>query len=157
MSFKKGIVLLSVILVLGCCTPESESVLPTSTDTQLMAGHQEAEKWADEVLANLSLEKKIGQMICEQMRGEYAAEKDPQFQYLLKLVKEHGIGSFVLYGGTPHDTARLLNRLQKESELPLMITADFEGGPGQQIQGATEFPANMALSAVDSEEIAYEL
>jgi len=30
-------------------------------------------------------------------------------------------------------------------------------GPGQQIIGATEFPANMALSAIDSEALAYEI
>jgi beta-N-acetylhexosaminidase len=157
MSFKKWTVLLSVVLVLGYCTSEKDATLSTSTDTNLMADHQEAERWANETLTSLSLEKKIGQMICEQMRGEYVAENDPKFQYLLKLVKEYGVGSFVLYGGTPHDTARILNRLQKESELPLLITSDFEGGPGQQILGATEFPANMALSAIGSEEIAYEL
>jgi beta-N-acetylhexosaminidase len=145
------------VLVLGYCTSEKDATLSTSTDTNLMADHQEAERWANETLTSLSLEKKIGQMICEQMRGEYVAENDPKFQYLLKLVKEYGVGSFVLYGGTPHDTARILNRLQKESELPLLITSDFEGGPGQQILGATEFPANMALSAIGSEEIAYEL
>jgi beta-N-acetylhexosaminidase len=49
----------------------------------------------------------------------------------------------------------LLNRLQQESGLPLLISADFEGGPGQQIAGATEFPANMALSAIGSEDLAY--
>lgn len=155
MSFKKCVVLLSVILALGYCTSEKGETL--AKDTKLTADHQEAENWAEEILASLSLEKKIGQMICEQMRGEYVAEKNPKLEYLLKLVKEYGVGSFVLYGGTPHDTARLLNRLQRESELPLMITADFEGGPGQQILGATEFPANMALSAIGSEEIAYEL
>lgn len=155
MNIKNWVVFLSAVIVLGHCTSEQKSDL--SIDSMLMADHQQAEKWADETLGSLSLEKKIGQMICEQMRGEYVSEEDPEFLYLMKLVKEFGVGSFVLYGGTPHDTARLLNRLQEESELPLLITADFEGGPGQQISGATEFPANMALSAIASEEIAYEL
>jgi beta-N-acetylhexosaminidase len=157
MNFKKWVALFLVVLIFGCCATEKDSAYSAAADSKLTADHQEAEEWADETLAKLSLEKKIGQMICEQMRGEYVAEEDPKYQYLLKLVKKYGVGSFVLYGGTPHDTARLLNRLQKESELPLLITADFEGGPGQQIQGATEFPANMALSAIRSEEIAYEL
>lgn len=155
MRFKNAVILLSVLIVLGFCATKKEKTL--SNPAKLTADHQKAEKWADETLATLSLEKKVGQMICEQMRGEYVAENDPKFQYLLKLVKDYGVGSFVLYGGTPHDTARLLNRLQKASEVPLFISADFEGGPGQQIQGATEFPANMALSALGSEEIAYQL
>ncbi len=58
---------------------------------------------------------------------------------------------------TPQNTANLLNRLQKESEIPLLISSDFEGGPGQQIKGASEFPANMALSAIGSEELAYQV
>lgn len=123
----------------------------------LTASHAEAERWAAETLKTLSLERKVAQMICEQMRGEYVPEDSAQFQYWLRLVREYGVGGFVLYGGTPHDTARLLNRLQRESALPLLIAADFEGGPGQQIAGATEFPANMALSAIGSEEIAYEV
>lgn len=123
----------------------------------LLASTEEAEKWTDRVLQSLTLEKKVGQLVCEQMRGEYVAEDNPRFAHLLRLIKGFGVGGFVLYGGTPHDTARVLNRLQKESELPLLISADFEGGPGQQIAGATEFPANMALAAIGSEDLAYQV
>jgi beta-N-acetylhexosaminidase len=123
----------------------------------LVASHAEAVEWADRTLKTLSLERKVAQLVCEQMRGEYAPEDSAQLQYWLRLVREYGVGGFVLYGGTPQDTARLLNRLQRESALPLLIAADFEGGPGQQIAGATEFPANMALSAIGSEQIAYEV
>lgn len=137
--------------VFSCHSP------PSRFDEALTAAHKEAEEWADNVLGRLSLEQKIAQMICDQMRGEYASESDPEFLRILSLVRDHGVGGFVLYGGTPHDTARLLNRLQKESDLPLLISADFEGGPGQQIRGASEFPGNMALSAIDSVERAYEV
>jgi beta-N-acetylhexosaminidase len=132
----------------------SDEAAPPSAS--LMASHKEAERWADETLGKLTLEQKIGQMICQEMRGEYAAEDDPKYQNLLRLIREHGIGALVLYGGTPQDTANLLNRLQKASALPLMISADFEGGPGQQFVGASEFPANMAFSAAGSEELAYQ-
>lgn len=155
MRSKNTVILLSVLVVLGFCATEEKTTLPS--EKQLTASHEEAEKWAEATLAALSLERKIGQMICEQMRGEYVAEDNSKFQYLIELIRDYGVGAFVLYGGTPQGTANLLNRLQKESEIPLLITSDFEGGPGQQIQGATEFPANMALSAIDSEEIAYQL
>ncbi len=152
---KKTAILVSILMIFCFCSPKRDTA-PT-VEYPIMAGHQEAEQWAEETLASLSLKKKIGQMICEQMRGEYVSRDDPSFQYLTKLIREEGIGSLVLYGGTPHDTVSLLNRLQKESEIPLLISADFEGGPGQQIIGATEFPANMALSAIGSEDIAYQL
>ncbi len=117
----------------------------------------QAEAWARTTLSTLSLERKIGQMICAEMRGEFISEDDPRYQNWLSLARDHGVGAFVLYGGTPQDTAALLNRLQKASDLPLLISSDFEGGPGQQIIGASEFPANMALSAIGSEDLAYEV
>jgi beta-N-acetylhexosaminidase len=143
-------------LVIGSCHPGEEAP-GTTASAALTASHEEAEAWAEKTLASLSLERKIGQMICEQVRGEYVPEDDPGFLKILALVREYGIGALVIYGGSPQDTASLLNRLQKESELPLLVSSDFEGGPGQQIAGATEFPANMALSAAGSEDLAYEL
>ncbi len=147
--------LLVISLVSASCRPGTDGTGAVSA-ASLTAGHEEAEAWAEATLAGLSIEQKVGQMICEQMRGEFVPEDGPGFMKILGLIRAHGIGALVLYGGTPYDTASLLNRLQKESKLPLFVSADFEGGPGQQISGATEFPANMALSAAGSEDLAYE-
>jgi beta-glucosidase-like glycosyl hydrolase len=153
MKSKWSWMLLSVFLMWSCVAPG-----PTDPGSQaLTAGHEEAERWAQETLSGLTLEEKVAQMICEQMRGEFISDDDEMFQYWSKLVRDHGIGAFVVYGGTPYDTAHLVNRLQAQAKIPLLITADFEGGPGQQFAGASEFPANMALSAIDSEELAYEM
>jgi beta-N-acetylhexosaminidase len=121
-----------------------------------MASHDEAAKWADKTLAGLTLEKKIGQMIYAEIAGGYIADDDKRLEGWIKLAKDLGVGGFVLYGGTPHDVARLLNRIQKEAALPLLMSADFEGGPGQQVTGATEYPANMAFAAVGDEKLMYE-
>jgi beta-N-acetylhexosaminidase len=155
----KTILSLSIILLClwltGCAAPQKND--RPGDNLVLTASHEEAESWAEKTIRTLSLEKKISQMICEQMRGEFAAEDDPRFVHLLTLVHDYGVGALVLYGGSPQDTASLLNRLQKASELPLLVTADFEGGPGQQISGASEFPANMALAAAGSEDLAYQV
>lgn len=143
--------LLIPFLCFACSNiPSSETQVP------LTASHEEAERWAKATLENLTLQEKVAQMICEQMRGEYVAEDDESFQYWSRLVRDYGLGAFVVYGGSPYDTAHLLNRLQKLAKIPLLITADFEGGPGQQFAGASEFPANMAFSAIGSEELMYE-
>lgn len=126
-----------------------------SAPAALTAPAAEAEAWADKTLAGLSLERKIGQMIAADLRGEYVAEDDPRLLKWLGWVRDLGVGTVVVYGGTPHDTASLLNRLQAASALPLLASSDFEGGPGQQIAGATEFPGNMALAAIGSEDLAY--
>ncbi|MGD9345516.1 MAG: glycoside hydrolase family 3 N-terminal domain-containing protein [Candidatus Aminicenantes bacterium] len=115
----------------------------------------DAQTWAEQTLSVLSLEKKIGQLICADIAADYIAEDDPKFQNWVHLARDHGIGGFVLYGGTPRDVAHILNCLQEEAELPLLMSADFEGGPGQQIKGASEFPANMAFAAAGSEDLMY--
>jgi beta-N-acetylhexosaminidase len=116
---------------------------------------KEASDWAQKTLANLTIEKKVAQLICVDISGTYLPEDDPRFESWLKLAGQYGIGGFVLYGGTPYYVAHLLNRLQKEAEIPLLISADFEGGPGQQVTGASEFPANMAFSATQDENLMY--
>jgi beta-N-acetylhexosaminidase len=112
-------------------------------------------EWAAETLAGLTLERKIAQIITSDIVGGYIADGDPRLERWLSLARDHGLGMFVLYGGTPRDAAHLLNRLQKAAAIPLLISADFEGGPGQQIVGASEYPANMAFAAAGSEDLMY--
>ncbi len=119
--------------------------------------HEDAVKWADTTLAGLTLERKIGQMITPDITGGYIADGDPRLAQWVRLARELGVGGFVIYGGTPRDVAHLLNRLQKEAELPILMSSDFEGGPGQQVSGASEFPGDQALSAVGSEELTYRV
>jgi beta-N-acetylhexosaminidase len=123
-----------------------------------LSGHDvsdEASAWAKKTLAGLSLERKIGQIVCSNLSGGYIADGDPRLERWLRLARDEGLGMFVFYGGTPRDVAHLLNRLQKEAEIPLLVAADFEAGPGQQAAGASEFPANMAFSAAGSEDLVY--
>ncbi len=115
----------------------------------------EAAAWAEKTLAGLTLEKKIAQIICADLAGGYIAEDDPRMTQWVRLARDQGLGMFVFYGGTPRDVAHLLNRLQKEAAIPLLISADFEGGPGQQVAGASEYPANMGFAAAGSEDLVY--
>jgi beta-N-acetylhexosaminidase len=137
------------LLALVLCLPWAGAVFAQ--------GEEEARRWAASTLASLSLREKAAQMVCEQIRGGYIADDGDDFRYWSRLAEEYGIGGFVVYGGAPYETAHLLNRLQKNARVPILVSADFEGGPGQQFQGASEFPANMALSAVGDERLAYEV
>lgn len=124
--------------------------------SQVITPADEAEQWAEKMLAGLTLERKFGQMICAEIAGGYIADSDPRLQEWIRLARDYGVGMFVLYGGTPRDVVHVLNRLQREAALPILMAADFEGGPGQQVSGASEFPANMAFAAARSEELMYE-
>jgi beta-N-acetylhexosaminidase len=133
--------ILFVIFLFGC------SDLPTN--------EKRACRWAEKKLSGLTLEKKVAQLICSDISGEYIPDDDPRMVSWFKLAGEYGIGGFVLYGGTPRNVANLLNRLQKQAEIPLLISSDFEGGAGQQVAGASEFPSNMAFAAIRDEDLMF--
>ncbi len=111
--------------------------------------------WVERTLRSLTLEQKVAQLVVGELAGGYASATDPRLERWISLARDNGIGSFVFYGGTPRDVAALLNRLQRAAKIPLLIAADFEGGPGQQVTGATEFPANMAFAAAGSDSLVY--
>lgn len=122
-----------------------------------LAPEDEAQKWAQSTLAKMPLEKRVAQLVFVDVVGGYITEDDPRLQQWVKLIRDNGVGGVVFYGGSPRDVAWLLNRLQKEAAIPVLMAADFEAGPGQQVTGATEFPADMALAAVGSEELVYRV
>jgi beta-N-acetylhexosaminidase len=111
--------------------------------------------WVDRTLAGLTLERKIGQLISTDITGNYVSARDPRLAKWTELARDHGVGMFVFYGGTPRDVAHLLNQLQRAAAVPLLMAADFEGGPGQQVTGAAEYPANMAFAAAGSDDLMY--
>ncbi|HSV91756.1 MAG TPA: glycoside hydrolase family 3 N-terminal domain-containing protein, partial [Desulfobacterales bacterium] len=114
-----------------------------------------AARWIDDTLGRLTLAQKIAQMITAEIAGGYVADDDPRLARWVRLAKDLGVGGLVVYGGTPRDVARLVNRLQGEADVPILISSDFEGGPGQQVSGACEFPGDMAFAAVGDEDLMY--
>ncbi|MEJ0056132.1 MAG: glycoside hydrolase family 3 N-terminal domain-containing protein [Bacteroidota bacterium] len=115
----------------------------------------EAATLATKTLSSLSLEKKVAQLVCAEISGHYISDDDPKFLSWINLAREHGIGGFVIYGGTPHSVGILLNKLQQSAAIPILISTDFEGGPGQQVTGASEFPSNMAFAATGDAGLMY--
>jgi beta-N-acetylhexosaminidase len=103
----------------------------------------------------MTLEQKVGQIVFVDVTADYVSEDDGKLQNWIRLVRDYGVGGIVSYGGTPRDLAALVNRLQKVAQIPVLFASDFEGGPGQQVRGATEFPAKMAFAAIDSEQLMY--
>ncbi|MGC3945235.1 MAG: glycoside hydrolase family 3 N-terminal domain-containing protein [Chryseolinea sp.] len=107
---------------------------------------------AKKTLATLTLERKIAQLMCVEISGDPSAD-DPRMTQWMALVKDHGIGGFVVYGGSARTAATTINKLQEASSIPLLISTDFEGGAGQQFKGASEFPPNMAFAATRNENL----
>ncbi len=113
-------------------------------------------KWAEKTLRRLSLEEKVGQVFMIWARVQFLNEDSREYLELRDAMRKYHLGGFAmtvpydapfLYRTQPYETAEMLNRLQRESKLPLLIAADFERGVTMRVHGGTEFPHAMAFGA----------
>jgi beta-N-acetylhexosaminidase len=121
------------------------------------AGH----RWADKTLRKMSLEDKVGQLFAIWVRVQFLNDADPVFVQLRDNLRKYRIGSVVmtvpvdgpvLLKSQPYVAADLLNRLQRLSKLPLIVSADFERGVSMRLNGTTVFPHAMAFGATGKTE-----
>ena len=96
------------------------------------------------------LEQSIYQLIISRLDGERLSSSSYQ-KRALELVQK-GIGGFILFGGSIDETRDFILKLQAASDTLLFIASDIERGVGQQIEGATNFPSQMALAAATGKE-----
>ncbi len=120
---------------------------------------REGERWAQKTLKKLTLEQKIGQMMVGRALAQFVNVDSPQYQQLRGTVRKYHMGglgmtvpvdSGFLQKAMPFEAAALLNQLQSDSELPLLVAADFEYGLTMRINGATPFPYPMAFGAAQN-------
>jgi len=131
---------------------------------------KKASAWVEKTLAKMTLDERIAQLVVPGLAGVFTPTDSEAADKLERLVRERRIGGFHVFGGSEalppallnavYGTsggratkgealaiAALLNRLQRASALPLLFTADFEGGAGYIVEGATRLPRAMALGA----------
>lgn len=129
------------------------SALPRQNVSSPLAPQDRA--WVEETLRQMTLEEKIGQMLIPAMAPVFMNRESEEFRRIERNIVEFHVGGYHAFGGDPVALAALLNRMQRLAKIPLLITADLEGGPGYQFRGATRLPRAMALGATGSEELAY--
>jgi beta-glucosidase-like glycosyl hydrolase len=61
---------------------------------------------------------------------------------------DFGAGGFILFGGTADAVFELTQKLRGDAGRPLLIAADLERGPGQQVAGLDELPPPRALASL---------
>ncbi len=114
--------------------------------------------WVEKTLAAMTLDEKVGQLIIAAKVGMFLTEASDTFQEMRRDITQFHVGGYHMLGEVnilhePAGVALLLNRLQRLAKLPLLITADFEGGAGLRYIGATRLPRAMAMGAAGSEEL----
>ncbi|MCL2704497.1 MAG: beta-N-acetylhexosaminidase [Defluviitaleaceae bacterium] len=109
------------------------------------------------ILKDLTLDQKLGQVLCFGYNEDYASESLKEF------IREKHIGNIILFARNFKDCAglrRMIDELQDEAlktdGLPLLIGIDQEGGIVTRLyKEATFFPGAMATAAAGECENAY--
>lgn len=121
-------------------------------------GRAEAERHleADALLAKMTLEQKVGQLM---MVGFSGTEVDEDIRALVAGRQVGGVCMFKRNIRDAEQIARLNDGVRRlmEGSLPPFIAVDQEGGNVVRVQdGVAVLPGNMALGATGSESLAYE-
>jgi len=156
---------LALVLLAACASvPRVRAASPLGA--RLAAADRE---WVDGTLARLDLRHKVAQLVVPRVSGAFLAVGSPEESRVRAWVTDLGVGGLIETLGPPMEAAVKLNALQRLSDVPLLITADMEHGPGQLLNGGvvlpyglengggTRFPPAMGLGAANDEQLAWEL
>src|SRR5579863_5601455 len=115
--------------------------------------------WVDETLSKMTLDEKIGAVLCPVTDTGFINVDSDEFQAIKDNIQKYHVGCYHVEGysgGNPISAALLISRMQSLAKVPLLITADLEGGAGYEFDGATRFPRGMAIGATGNTQYAYD-
>ncbi len=110
--------------------------------------------WVDSVFNALTPEERIAQLI---MVAAYSNRDAAHLQDLLDMVDEHKVGGFVFFQGGPGRQANMVNRLQKATDVPLLIAMDAEWGIGMRLDSTISYPFQMTLGAIQDDQMLHQM
>lgn len=114
----------------------------------------EATKWADKQLNQMSLDEKIGQLILVGINATFLNQDSDAYRALKHQVEDNHVGGLILFRGPVYESVVLVNRMQQLARYPLLISADLEAGAGMRFDDTINFPWNMAVAATGNPEYA---
>ena len=106
--------------------------------------------WVDSVYQQMTLDEKIGQLF---MVAAYSNKDQKHVDGLESLVKDYKIGGVIFFQGAPIKQAKITNRLQSASKLPLLVGIDAEWGLSMRLDSTYRYPWNMTLGAVQKMDL----
>ena len=124
---------------------------PKNGDQKL---YQKAEKYADSLYQQLSLDEKIGQLYIVAL---YNNRGEEEIQKIRNLVEKEKIGGLILMQDDAEKHINLLNEFQGKSRIKMMIGIDGEWGLFQRFPAAHKFPWAMTLGAIQDNSLIYEM
>jgi beta-N-acetylhexosaminidase len=153
-----SVVLLTALVVTplaqtsGKSQPRAKS--PASFKAYSSKPTKDALNWADKELRRMSLDEKIGQLICVGINATFLNQDSDGFKALRHQIEDNHVGGIILFRGPVYESVVLVNRMQNLARYPLLISADLEAGAGMRFDDTVNLPWNMAVGATDNPDYA---
>lgn len=154
---KKRVKKLIFCLATCCLTitgATAQGHLSASGQSPFNPSNPKAQDWVDSVFNKLTPRERIGQLF---MAAAYSNKDADHRREVMQLIEEYAIGGLVFFQGGPVRQAKLTNRYQQASGVPLLIAMDAEWGLGMRLDSTVSFPYQMALGAIENNELIYEM
>lgn len=113
--------------------------------------------WVQDKLNSMTLREKIAQMVISYSDGFAIDENSKEFNRIKNLLVNQKIGGLIFFKGNSVQEAELINKFQSLSEIPLLISQDFERGTGMRLEDGSIFPNNMGLGATRNSDLIYKM
>ncbi|WP_210466167.1 glycoside hydrolase family 3 protein [Rufibacter roseolus] len=131
-------------------SPEDTIKYPNALITTL----NRKNKWVDSVFRRMTPDERITQL----MMIEVFSNKGPQHEEdVLRLIRQYKVGGLIFFQGGPIRQAKMTNRLQAASKIPLWIGMDAENGIGMRMDSAMQYPLPMLLGAINNDSLIYQM
>lgn len=113
--------------------------------------------WVLDRMKAMTLREKIAQMVITSSESFSKDENSADFRRVKGLIENEKIGGLIFMRGNSLIEAELINKFQGFSEVPLLISQDFERGTGMRLSDGSIFPNNMGIGATRNTDLAYKM
>ena len=110
----------------------------------------EQEEHVFHIVSEMTVEEKIGQVLCPQL----TTLQEEMLDYYLHVLK---VGGFMIRPSKVDGMKERLNQAQSKSKYPLLIAANLESGGNGALVGGTRFANPLGCAATGEKETAYRL
>ncbi len=108
---------------------------------------EERDRWVDSIFSKLGRREKVAQLFMVPIDSTEASEENA-----LDLADDD-IGSFFIMRSSPVRHARLVNKLQENTQVPLIIGVRAPRGAGEVIDSAYDLPPPILLQALSTDTL----
>ncbi|GHT10088.1 beta-N-acetylglucosaminidase [Bacteroidia bacterium] len=111
-------------------------------------------EWTEAQLSRMTVREKIAQLM---MVAVYSNKNKKNEQTVTRLINNYKVGGIIFFQGNLVTQAKLTNRYQSLSTIPLLIAMDAEWGIGMRLDSVDNLPFQLVVGATRNAQYSYRM